>query len=77
MAEGCCPWQPLFLSWSLIFCTLSHSYLFIGKNNATSSNLFSTMVAAVMDINGYCILMATNPTSTSLVTQMELITVGV
>jgi hypothetical protein len=35
------------------------------------------MVAAVMDINGYCTLMATNPTSTSLVTQMELITVGV
>jgi hypothetical protein len=34
---------------SHILHSLSHSYLFIGKNNATSSNLFSTMVAALMD----------------------------
>jgi len=51
--QGCCPWQPFFLSWSL-YCThnLSAQFamlswcLFIGKNGATNSSSSSTKVAA-------------------------------
>jgi hypothetical protein len=40
---------PFFLLVSHILHSLSHNYLFIGKNGATSSNSFSTMVAALID----------------------------
>jgi len=63
--QGCCPWQPFFLSWYL-YCThnLSAQFamlswcLFIGKNGATSSNSSSTKVAA--NSNSSWIMVAAN-----------------